>query len=176
MIVNGSFEVAATYPGTAADWSDTSVGTAEESASFGGDSIAYPAGSESFDHGWGNDPQVFKPSLGRLGIDFERLPTETMDRWLQNTYFFVLSALESVGFDAASQTVEDFSNGWGSFEQDFVLDPTELFQGASDDFEWVPINDPFTLEGATFGDGTRVERFELVIDGDPDLRWVEELT
>lgn len=129
MIANPGYETAAgaAQPGLAANWVTTTVNTVEQTAEFEGDSILSRSGYESFDHGWGPDPERLDSSM--VDAEVEKRAIERFERdWFVAQGFMFLSALESATFSAAS--FETFDTGWGTIDQDMQLSTGELAHAA----------------------------------------------
>jgi hypothetical protein len=141
MIANASFELAAALlqQGAPADWVVTTAGTGEDAAVFAGDMAAGPAGTESFDHGWGTrNPQSIAPLTA-----VESRETETMATWVTltgavplNQLSLFLAVAEAATFDSHTSAVELFEVWAAGGDTDQTFESTELESGLIETFSW----------------------------------------
>ena len=182
MILNPGFETSdPSAAGLAADWISVTEGTGEDTAEFAGDSVAIPSGVESFEAGWGDDPQLLDTALPLTEPDVEKLPIESMTTWVPVLVLFTLTRLESGAFDAGATTTETFRNSWGTSAFAIGFEPDDLGAGPQDDFVWSGfLSSLGSVEAATFAAGSvsssTTEKFDYVDGGNANTAWNTALT
>lgn len=179
MIANPSFELPAgpLQTGAPSGWVVTTVGTGEDTAPFAGDLAADPAGTESFEHGWGTrNPQAIVTSP-----DVESRETEIMSTWISlggGLPALSLVLAEAASFDSHTSAVELFESWVSGADTDQQFAPEELqaaafASGGSETFAWSVFESTFgSVEANDFSNGDAMEMFlvrpkqEVLVDLD----------
>lgn len=153
MILNPGFEtsgIPTNQPGFAASWTPLVVATGEETAEFHGDTSLVSVGFETFDYGWGPDPQRFVGNLTRELV--ASLPAETMSVWFINQTTMFLTAAESATFASPELSVfETFEGAWEIFGtgRSFSLLSVQAAVFGGESFDWNTFNSSLPSTEAT---------------------------
>lgn len=180
MIANASFELpaGALQQGAPSDWVVTTVGTGEDMAAFAGDSAAMPAGTESFEHGWG--PQDPQSVLYGSAMAVQSRDVETMTEWVVlsgaiplNQYVLFLAVTEAATFSSHTTSTELFTLWVTGGDTDQVFVDSELehanFEGSVsfESFDWDSFASSLgSVEHNLFGASQLAETFGIRLKQD----------